>query len=266
MCRFAAFIGKKKILLKSVLEEPSNSLIHQSKSAKEGKTGINGDGFGIGWYNHDVDNFPAVFKSVLPAWNDENLINISSKITSKCFLGHVRSSTVGSVALTNCHPFKYKQLLFMHNGTINQFNKVKKNIIEKISDELLENIKGQTDSEYIFALFCTILGKSINKLTISKLSSAIKETFSELENIQKNSFSRLNILVTDGKIMIATRYSTKKKEKPLSLHYSSLFMNSEKGFFISSEELNEISKQWRTVPENHYVAVEKNHDFSIEKI
>ena len=267
MCRFTGYLGKNPILIKSVLDDPSNSLISQSKSAKEGKTGINGDGFGIGWYNHEVDKFPAVFKSVLPAWNDENLINISSKILSRCFLGHVRASTVGIVSFTNCHPFSYKKLLFMHNGTIKDFKKIKKKIIEKISLQCLENIKGQTDSEYIFALFCTMLGKNVNNPTTKNIFNALKRTFLELDLIQKNyknnSFSRLNIVITDGNVMVATRYSSRKEDSPLSLYYSSSFLH---GIIVSSEVLNETSKQWKKVPKNHCIIVSNDHTFTLTKI
>jgi glutamine amidotransferase len=267
MCRFTAYLGNKPMLIKSVLGDPTNSLIHQSKSAKEGKTGVNGDGFGIGWYNHEIDHLPAVFKSILPAWNDENLINISSKIASECFMGHVRASTVGSVNSANCHPFSYKKLLFMHNGTIRDFRKIKKKIIDKIADKYLDNIKGQTDSEYLFALFCTMLGRNIKAPTSKHLVDAFKKTFLELHEVQqeykKSSFSRLNLVITDGNIMVATRYSSRQEDAPLSLYYNDLV---DDGFLISSEVLNATSKRWKKVPKNHFVIVEKNQNFKISNI
>ncbi len=50
---------------------PAHSIIDQSLHAKLGGFTTNGDGFGIGWYGDGT--VPAVYKSVHPAWNDENL-------------------------------------------------------------------------------------------------------------------------------------------------------------------------------------------------
>ena len=49
MCRFLAYRGEP-ILIETLVCTPCHSLIQQSMHAVEGKTEINGDGFGIGWY------------------------------------------------------------------------------------------------------------------------------------------------------------------------------------------------------------------------
>ena len=111
MCRLIGYRGKTSISLSELIEKPENSLIKQSLETKLGKKGINADGFGISWYNQDIDNTPGIFKSTQPAWNDNNLKHLCNKLLSNCFLGHVRASTVGDVTINNCHPFSYKNIL-----------------------------------------------------------------------------------------------------------------------------------------------------------
>ena len=91
MCRFVSYIGHQKILLSELLEKPKNSLISQSRAAQESSFVLNADGFGVAWYDNSIDQFAGVFKSIRPAWNDNNLHHIASKIKSDCFIGHVRS-------------------------------------------------------------------------------------------------------------------------------------------------------------------------------
>src|SRR6056300_1646366 len=112
MCRFLTYFSNQPILLENLLDKPTNSLIKQSHEAKEGTHGVNADGFGIAWYDFDIDSHPGVFKSIQPAWNDNNLIHLSQKIRSPCFLAHVRASTIGDVNQNNCHPFAYENYAF----------------------------------------------------------------------------------------------------------------------------------------------------------
>lgn len=50
MCRFVAYLGEP-ILAEDLITKPINSLIHQSYHAKEMAEPLNGDGFGMGWYD-----------------------------------------------------------------------------------------------------------------------------------------------------------------------------------------------------------------------
>ena len=68
MCRWLAYSGAP-VLIKDVLYEGPNSLVHQSLSSRLGAEPTNGDGFGVGWYG-DPDT-PGLFHSTEPAWNDQ---------------------------------------------------------------------------------------------------------------------------------------------------------------------------------------------------
>ena len=47
--------------------------------------------FGLAWYEHAIDDIPGVFKSIRPAWNDNNLKSIAAKVKSKCFMAQCSS-------------------------------------------------------------------------------------------------------------------------------------------------------------------------------
>jgi len=152
MCRFIAYMGNPA-LLHDILVKPTNSLINQSMHAQESEHPLNGDGFGLGWYEHSIDDTPGLFKSTQPAWNNLNLVSLTGKIKSSLFFAHIRAASQGGVANDNCHPYSFNNLLFMHNGTIHGFQIIKRHIRKNLDDDIDDWIKGQTDSEHFFALF-----------------------------------------------------------------------------------------------------------------
>ena len=123
MCRWLAYMGDE-VYLDQLIFQPENSLARQSLSAWYSNWPTNGDGFGVGWYGFRVKS--GVFRDVLPAWSDSNLLNVSEQIASPLFFAHVRASTGASTSRTNCHPFRYKNFLFMHNGQIGGFETVRR--------------------------------------------------------------------------------------------------------------------------------------------
>lgn len=271
MCRFVAYIGKKSIVLSEVLEKPSNSLIQQSRYAKQLAIRLNADGFGIAWYKHNISSSPGIFKSTLPAWNDLNLLHISKLIDAKCFIGHVRASTIGNVANSNCHPFSYQDYAFCHNGDIKNFNKIKRALCASLDMDIYQNIFGQTDSEHFFAYLMNIHFKNNkrNKFTnlLYSFQQAVKEILDlQLEfNIERKAF--LNTVVTDGKQLMATRYTT-DINSTLSLYYADIKFKDKSlsSVLVASEPLGDFAEDWQEVPVNHAIFVNKNLEISIEKL
>jgi len=159
MCRLMAYKGTP-IIMDKLLYQPKNSLVNQSIHAREIEEPLNGDGFGVGWYVPELNYEPITFVSVNPAWSNRNLRNLAPKIKTDCMIAHVRAASVGDVSENNCHPFQYKNLLMAHNGGIEDFSKIKRAVREPLSDELYNWIKGQTDSEHIFAFMLNELFKN----------------------------------------------------------------------------------------------------------
>lgn len=270
MCRFIAYFGKDPILLEELIDKPKNSLINQSREAKEGRLGLNADGFGVAWYDQAISQSPGVFKSIQPAWNDNNLKHLSEKIRSNCFLAHVRASTVGDVVFNNCHPFSYNEYSFVHNGTIRHFEKIRRQVVNKLDDTLFDEVKGQTDSEHLFFFIMQHLKSSQN----ISMEQAVLNSFSNIRQLQENKsdsyFSRLNITITDGNSLMATRYVSKNQD-PLSLYYAVgkslntsdndhlLLEGGRNGaIIVASEPLSDYLEEWHEIPPNNYLLVEKN--------
>src|SRR5215208_2248116 len=154
MCRWLAYSGSS-IPLDELLYKPEHSLIDQSLHARLGVETTNGDGFGVGWYGGGA-NTPVLFRSIVPIWNDHNLREISARVQSPLFLAHVRASTGTAVQQTNCHPFRYGRWLWVHNGLVREFPRLKRALALAIDESLYACIEGSTDSELLFYLALTL--------------------------------------------------------------------------------------------------------------
>src|SRR5271165_1885589 len=141
MCRWLAYSGSP-ILLSEVLYQGTNSLIDQSLHSHLGAETTNGDGFGVGWYG--APDTPGVFHSTEPAWNDRNLHELADHISSGLFFTHIRAAIGSAVQQTNCHPFRHGRWLFMHNGFIDGFAAIKRDLVLAVGESLFPEIKGQT--------------------------------------------------------------------------------------------------------------------------
>lgn len=124
-----------------------------------------------------VVNMPGVFTSITPAWNNTNLRTLSAKIRSSMVFAHVRAAALGAIVsdqvsgaragvrapasdsaaravAQNCHPFTFGRWLFMHNGMVSGFGRVRRRLLQALPDELFGTIRGNTDSEHWFAAAC----------------------------------------------------------------------------------------------------------------
>lgn len=281
MCRFIAYAGNP-ILLHDVLFKPQNSLIQQSIHAREAvDEPLNGDGFGVGWYTHEIDKTPGVFVSLQPAWNDRNLIHLASKIRSNCFFAHVRAASHGGVTTFNTHPFTYKRFLFMHNGDIAGFKQIKRYLRRKLSDEMYDWVQGQTDSEHMFALFSDIFNRHKGHYIVDDIATALTETIADIRTMQKEheveGISYINAAITDGNRLVAIRYISDTTVAAPTLYYAfgdqyiyrngvchilDTQNNSNGAVLVVSEKLTNHKADWHEIPVNHMILV--TDDLNIE--
>ena len=138
---------------REALYTPAHSLVDQSLHSRLGAETTNGDGFGVGWYGDTP--IPGVFHSTEPAWNDHNLHELANHISSSRFFTHIRAAIGSAVQQTNCHPFRHERWLFMHNGYINEFATIKRDLVLAVDPSLYAEIEGQTDTEVLFFLALT---------------------------------------------------------------------------------------------------------------
>lgn len=273
MCRFLVYKGHE-ILMSDLLTKSDQSLIYQSHHARERKEPLNGDGFGVGWYHPEIDTIPCVFTSASPAWSNRNLHRLAGKIRSSCFFAHVRAATESLfVSEANCHPFQHEEFLWMHNGGIAGFNRVKRPLRRILSDETYGMIQGSTDTEHAFALFLDILTPKLGTYGAEDLREALIQTIRRLERLgldaEISQPSHYNFAVTDGHSIVATRYVTDRSQTPNTLYVAEgeQFDNVDGSYrmlpagrhpnavIIASEPLTHNREDWSAVPENHTVVV-----------
>jgi glutamine amidotransferase len=220
MCRFVFYQGSP-IVMSSLISLPEHSLIDQSIHAWERDDPLNGDGFGVAWYESKVKKDPALFKSVTPAWSNHNLLELSEIIVSPCILAHVRAATHGTmVSEMNCHPFKWRSYAFMHNGIIGGFEQIKMALIASLSQASFLQIKGNTDSEYFFALIIDeILRSSGDKNLVYVVQNALQRLWGLLSNVKDPEVTYLNFVLTNGIQTVVARITSTSEDQAQSLHF-----------------------------------------------
>ena len=152
--------------------------------------------------------------------HDRNLRALSKSISSSLLFGHVRAAGPGaSVHQYNCHPFNKGRYMFMHNGDISRFSKIRRGLLGKLRDELFENISGTTDSELLFHLILNELPDWHTPQDPATLQAAVTTAMSQVIQANRGQPNSLNIAFTDGETVIATRYRNSESEEPPSLYF-----------------------------------------------
>jgi glutamine amidotransferase len=266
MCRWLAYSGAP-ILIGEVLYGGTTSLIDQSLHSRLGSETTNGDGFGVGWYG--APDTPGVFRSVEPAWNDQNLRDLAAHISSPLFFTHIRAAIGSAVQQTNCHPFRHDRWLFMHNGYINEFATLKRDLVLAVDASLYPHIQGQADTEVLFYLAVTF-GLGDDPPAAIEQAVGLVEAVAERHDVP-HPFQG-TIATSDGQSIWAIRYSSERKSR--SLYYSTdvptlrqlypdrdLFKEVyENARLIVSEPLSDVAGVWNEVPESSWSVVGPDRD------
>ena len=174
----------------------------------------------------------------------------------------MRSATSNlSVDIINCQPFHHQNLLFVHNGYIDDFREtLYRPIRNNLDDFAYQRIEGTTDSEHIFALVVNELesGDGIS------LKQALHNTITKLvELAQPNSIDfSANIVLTNGKELTACRYSN--REQSPTLYYIKNPSAYKDAVIIASEPMFE--GDWVSFPEHSIIGVKENLEINIDSI
>lgn len=253
MCRWLAYNGSP-IYLESLIFRPVNSLISQSRHALHSVSVTNADGFGVAWYGEHPE--PGLFRDILPAWNDENLRSISRQIRSRLFFAHVRASTGSSVSRANCHPFVHGNWMFMHNGNIGGFDRLRRGLGMLVAPELYTRIAGTTDSETLFYL---LLSNGLLDDPPRAFETAIGQVRTAMEEAGIDDPFTFTGAVSDGETLYAVRYAS--HGDPPSLFYGCGVSPSgapdgdcgcpDDSILVLSEPLDHNREQWVEVPPDH---------------
>ena len=266
MCRWLAYYGNP-IRPERLLFDAENSLVEQSRRDRLAAGQPNADGFGLGWYGDR--EIPGLYRSVAPAWGDPNLRELAAQITSGLFLGHVRAATGTPVEQSNCHPFRHGKWLFVHNGFIDDYPRVRRDLLLAVDPDLFPGIQGTTDSEVLFHLALTF-GLEEDPLPALERAAGFVEETGRRHGVAQP--LQMTVGLSDGVRVYAARYAS----GPV---VNSLFVSEEarsvRGLYpdddrfrglgpearaVVSEPLGDLPGVWREMPAGSAVIVQPGDD------
>lgn len=208
MCRHLAYLGPE-IALAEVLVDPPHGLYEQSWAPRRQRYGtVNVDGFGFGWYpggsaesappdEAGADVEPARYRRALPIWADPNLPDLARTVRSGTFLAAVRSATAGtSQDEAAAAPFRDGRWLFSHNGAIPDWTRLP--IGPALDPADLLALEARCDSALLWAMLARRLRQG------EPVGGALAALVRRIAEVRPN--ARLNLLLTDGGTVFATRY------------------------------------------------------------
>ena len=267
MCRWLGYFGSP-IRLEELVYNPTHSLIEQSRSARMTTHVTNADGFGLGWYG--TGPRPGMYRSVAPAWNDRNLQELCAQIESPLFLAHIRASTGTPVQQTNCHPFRQDRWLFVHNGFIAHYSRLRRELVLAVDPQLFDQIEGTTDSELIFFLALTF-GLDEEPLPALERMAGFVEATGRRHGVEDA--LQMTVGVSDGERLYAVRYASgavaanslyvSKDARDVQLLYPEnerLRHLSDEARAVVSEPLADLPGLWREVPPSSALVVQPGDD------
>lgn len=294
MCRAVMYLGHT-LSLHDLLYKPDASLVKQAYDPRYMYGMQNLAGFGMAAWSEQFSatESPMMFKSITLPFYDKNLENIAVQIKGECLLAHVRGlpyegNQMGMrnvVSQQNLHPFLFENtnVVLAHNGALSHLDVLKTALMVEIKPQYFSQIKGSTDTEWLYALFLSRLPSLAP--TLREMIQAVFECFDILRIIRSDrgvfSFSPINLFITDGQQLIAVRYVIDYGHYipgvvDAHLDYHSLWYTlggaytqmdgqyemrgypEKSSIIVSSEPLTIDPSSWIKVPEYSLLAVERN--------
>jgi gamma-glutamyl hercynylcysteine S-oxide hydrolase len=230
VCRHLAYVGEP-VRLGALLVDPPHSLYEQAWQPRHQDRGVvNADGFGVGWYV-PPDPQPARHRGDGPMWIDETFADLARVIWAPAILAAVRSATTGMPGGTAAAaPFRRGRYLFSHNGSLSGWPSTVDPLAAALPPQRLLSLDAATDSALLWALVAERLDAG------RPLGEALVHTVRAADHCAGG---RLNLLVTDGEAIAATRWGA-------SLWWSATGT----GVVVASEPHGDEAV-WREVPDRH---------------
>ena len=255
MCRLVAYTGPG-VPLRRLLLEPEHSLMVQSWGPREmAEAALNADGFGFGWYGND--GLPGKYINTCPMWSDVNLEALGRSLSSGLWLANVRSATPGqAVSLDNTQPFIHDRYMFLHNGYIKDFRETARpGFHEYLTPAIQSGIQGNTDSEYLFALFRQQLASHGGAAL-----PALQKTLEILPDLLGDAPALVNLVICDGVNILACRHAINKGVCP-TLYFSNRHPDFPDAALLASERFSSPGA-WDPVGENTILALSADRKIS----
>lgn len=200
MARLVGFIGNRPDLGARVLEHEGRHLVVRRKS------GIV-PGWGVGFYQGGEI---LLKRRPIDDRQELSVAEMTQGLRADALLAHVRVGTVGSSRTENTHPFRYRQWLFAHTGTIESFSTLRGRLSDSLPQFLQRDVRGETDSELFFHLFLSFLHDAgqldRQDVPASTARTALRSSLSLIDRLcaeEGTGPSTMNILVASPDYLIA---------------------------------------------------------------
>jgi predicted glutamine amidotransferase len=250
MCRWIAYRGETTAF-EHYVTEPEHSLLTQSLRALEATTGTNGDGFGLGWYGDHPE--PGLYRETRPAWSDENLRYLCRHLHSHLFFAHVRAATGTAVTRQNCHPFACGPWMFMHNGFIGSWNRLRRKVENMIPEPLYPSRIGTTDSE---AVFLAMVGAGLDQDPLKATRRVVQELCNLVNEGGHRERMRFTAALANGRDLFAFRFAENDNA-------NSLYFREDGDRLIVVSEPFDKEPDWIEVPANHALVARSSRSAEI---
>jgi predicted glutamine amidotransferase len=154
-----------------------------------------------------------------------DLLSLVGDVRATGLMVHVRRATVGAFKDENTHPFRYRNWLFGHAGTVARFGDLRPALLDGLPPFLRRGVAGETDSEHLFAVFLDEMRKAgaLDALHLdpAELGGALARTVERVETLAASvggeGQSVLNLVATNGRGLAACRRGPGPK-----LHHTTL--------------------------------------------
>lgn len=191
MCRMLGVVSTQPRVFALLLEQaPHNMALLSEKHP---------DGWGIALSKAKA--LWSVHKSILRALDDPEFHQFATSALGEIVIVHVRQKTRGRIRLENTHPFEATPWVFTHNGTVGNVG----NIDAYISPSRRVAIRGETDSERLFAFLLTRLDSvsNANGSMRAQVDRVLRDATQQLRSVPD--LGTASFLLSDGEVLYAHR-------------------------------------------------------------
>ncbi len=217
------------------------------------------DGFGFGWFLNDG---PHRYVRTRPVWQDVNVADLAASLRASVWLTNLQGNAPDGVGMSigNIQPFRDEQLLFMHQGFIEGHTRVLlPACLEYLSPQIMDSIQGHSAGEYLFAM---IRQRLLDPDHLA-LAPVVQDVLGTLEVSLRDRASVLNLVVSDGRQLLAARQATGQDCPPL--YFAVEDADFPGAALVASEPLTE-GAGWRLIPEHHLLALSSEGEFRLTRL
>lgn len=274
MARLFGFLGNRADLGARVLEMESAALCVRQPAAV---------GWGIGFHQGGE---VLLRRRPIDDRAEIDVAALASDVRTDALVGHVRVPTVGGQRTENTQPFRYRQWLFAHTGTVPAFGALRDRLFESLPEFLRRDVRGETDSELLFHLFLSFLhdaghlGPSAVPASVTR--GALRSTLALVDRLcaeEGAEAGAANLLVSDGEHMVGVGrgapmgYRVIKGRADLErllgddgLRRARIPDMASCRFALVASDFDVEPRGWTMLPPASTVALERDRDPSVEPI